>query len=149
MYATREDIEKLYGGDELRGALNLASDAALDAESLARIDQALAETASQIDASISVRYDLPLPLVPEVLKAYAVDMTLYRLALRNGRPRDELRKRYEDAVAFLKSIAKGEAKLPGIDTGAQQPDGAASGGNADVSFSSRPRVFGRDTEGMT
>jgi phage gp36-like protein len=146
-YATRSDIERIYGADELRFALNFGADDPLDGDSAARIDQALVEATSQIDAFVGGRYELPLPLVPEVLKAFAVDLALYRLALRTGRPRDELRKRYEDAVSFLKSVAKGEAKLPGIDTGNAAPDALAdAGSSSDVATVSRPRLFTRKTE---
>lgn len=147
-YATRADIETLYGGEELRSALNLARDAELSSGDIARVDQALAETSSQIDSYIGVRYALPLASVPDVLRAFAVDMTVYRLALRLGRPRDELRKRYEDAIGYLKSVAKGEADLPGVGSGSLGGE-AGTGSSGDVGFSSRPRLFDRDTEIMS
>ena len=148
-YATRADIETIYGGDELRSALNLAADAVLSAGDTARVDQALTETAGQIDAYVGVRYTLPLAIVPEMLKASAVDMTLYRLALRNGRPRDELRKRFEDAVAFLKALSEGKARLAGIDTPGAAIAGAGSGSSGGVAVVSGGRRFDRDTEGLT
>lgn len=147
MYASREDIERVYGPDELRAALNLAADAVLDAPAVARVGEALASAASQIDAYVAVRYGLPLPAVPDVLRGFAVDLALYRLALANGRPRDELRQRYDDAVAFLRALAKGEAQLPGIDAGGGPADTSVADGSSDgVGFISGGRRFGRDTE---
>lgn len=149
-YATRADIETLYGGDELRFALNLAREAVLAAGDIERVDRALAETSSQIDAYLGVRYTLPIAPVPDVLRAFAVDMTVYRLALRVGRPRDELRKRYDDAVAYLRAVAKGDANLPGVATGTAGAGGeAAQGSSGDVRFTGRPRLFDRDSEVMS
>lgn len=147
-YATRADIEALYGGDELRGVLNLARDAELSPTDTARVDQALTESASQIDAYIGPRYTLPLPTVPDVLRGFAIDMTIYRLALRNGRPRDELRTRYEDAIKFLGAVGKGHANLPGVDIGATSSD-AASGSSDDVQFVNSPRRANRSSGLMT
>lgn len=143
-YATGVDIEALYGGDELRAALNLAHDAVLSAEDTARVDRALAESAGQIDAYIGPRYTLPLPLVPDVLRGFAVDMAIYRLAMRNGRPRDELRTRYEDAVKFLAAVGDGRANIPGVDTGGSA--GAASSGSSDdVQFVTSGRRANRNS----
>lgn len=147
-YATRPEIEALYGGDELRAVLNLAADAELSEVDIARVDQALAESAGQIDAYIGPRYTLPLPVVPDVLRGFAIDMAMYRIALRNGRPRDELRTRYEDAIKFLAAIGKGNANLPGVDGGATSED-AASGSSDDVQFINSPRRASRNSGLMT
>jgi phage gp36-like protein len=149
IYATRSDIEALYGADELRGVLNLARDGVFGDEDIVRIDQALSESAGQIDAYIGARHSLPLPLVPEVLRAFAIDMAIYRLALRNGRPRDELRTRYEDAVKFLIAVSTGKASLPGIDTTNQPDSTAASGSSDDVQFITSGRRTNRNSGLMT
>lgn len=150
-YATRADIEALYGADELRSVLNLArNQVELSAEDIARVDQALSEVGSQIDAYLGTRYSLPLAQIPEVLRAFAIDMAIYRMALRNGRPRDELRTRYEDATKFLIAVSSGKANLPGIDTGNGAADpAAASGSNEDVQFAGGGRRVRRNTELMT
>lgn len=150
MYATRADIESLYGADELRGVLNLArGQVELSAEDIARVDQALADVASQIDAYLGPRYSLPLPSVPHVLRAFAIDMAIYRLALRNGRPRDELRTRYEDAIKFLIAVSSGKANLPDIDNDNAPAPGAASGSSEDVQFVTSGRRTSRDSGLMT
>lgn len=149
MYATREDIEALYGADELRGVLDLARDEPLTGEHTARIDKALTECASQIDAYLGTRFVLPLSVVPDVLSSFAIDMAMYRLALRNGRPRDELRTRYDDAIKFLRSVAEGKASLPGVGTDGSPDSDASFGSNADVQFVSRDRTFNRKTGLLT
>lgn len=149
MYATRSDIEALYGADELRGVLNLGRDEDLSAEDIARVDQALGESASQIDAYLGARFTLPLLLVPDVLRAFAIDMAMYRIALRNGRPRDELRTRYEDAIKFLLAVSKGTATLPGVETDGQTAQDAMDGSSADVQFVGRDRTFTRKTGLLT
>lgn len=150
MYATRSDIEALYGADELRGVLNLArNQVELSAEDIARVDQALVDVGSLIDSYLGPRYSLPLPLVPQVLRAFAVDMTIYRLALRNGRPRDELRTRYEDAVKFLIAVSTGKANLPGIDGDSAPGPGASDGSSEDVQFVTGGRRVSRNSGLMT
>jgi phage gp36-like protein len=69
-----------------------------------------------VESYLAQRYALPLPALPEALRAKALDIAVYRLALRRGiRPgtADEvLLQRYRDAVAFLKDVALGKASLP-------------------------------------
>ena len=146
-YATRADIETLYGPAELRLALDLGRDDTLSADNLASIDRAIEEASARIDAYLVGRYALPLTTTPPVLRGYAVDIALYTLASRQGRPRDELRKRFEDALAFLKSVSKGDAKLPGVPDTATGPltpgDTGAGGGVSSVGGGRRIR---RDTE---
>lgn len=149
-YCTQADIETLYGADELRFALNLSGNAVLGAPELARVAAAIANADSLIDGYIAKNYTLPLPLIPPVLKNFAIDITIYTLAARQGRPRDELRKRYEDAISFLKSVAKGDAELPGIGGASATPAAEAEDGSSSgVQFVSRDRTFGRNTKLMT
>ncbi|CAM5398418.1 hypothetical protein AFEL58S_01996 [Afipia felis] len=149
MYATRANIEALYGADELRGVLNIGSDDALSAEDITRVDQALADGSEQIDAYLGVRYVLPLPIVPGVLRSYAIDLAMYRIALRQGLVREELRTRYEDAIKFLQAVSAGKANLPGIGTDGALDAKASDGSSQDVQFVTSGRRTSRNTGLMT
>ena len=149
MYATQADIEALYGADELRGVLNLGRDEALTAEDIERVNQALADADGQIDAYLGVRYVLPLPIIPGVLRSFAIDLAMYRIALRQGRPRDELRTRYEDAIKFLQAVSAGKANMPGIDTTGALDTNASDGSSQDVQFVTSGRRTSRKTGLMT
>ncbi len=88
----------------------------LTPQALARAEEALRQAWGEVESYLAQRYPLPLPALPEVLKAKALDIAVYRLFLRKGiRPgtADEaVRDRYRDAVAFLRDVAVGRASLP-------------------------------------
>lgn len=93
--------------------------AALDA---ARIELALTDATRQIDASLAVRYMLP------VSSAAAGDVgrecaDIARYALYDDAPTQTVRQRYEDATARLVRLAKGTEVLPD-----SSPDAGGRGG---------------------
>jgi len=106
-YATQSDIVELYGPNALYVA-DRNGDGVADAEAVTR---ALSSATDEIDSYLAVRYRLPLPAVPGILRQYAVDIALYRLALARDVLSEEHRVRYDDTIAALKRIAKGEAAL--------------------------------------
>lgn len=108
MYATQNDIVELYGSDALFVA-DRDGDGVPDA---AAVEQALSSASDEIDSFLAVRYPVPLSdPAPAVIRQYAIDIALYRLASSSDVMSEELRKRYEDAVAALRRIAKGEQAL--------------------------------------
>ncbi len=138
LYATRQDIEQLYGVDYL--AMLLPRDADPDISTAT----AIASESATVDAYLSVRYQLPLAEVPANLEVAAVDLICYRLAATNDRLTDEIANRAKMALAFLRDLSSGKARLglaePVVDAGAPRgayttPEGAE--------FSSRPRMFNR------
>lgn len=106
-YATQSDIVELYGADALFVA-DRDGDGMADTAAVAR---ALEGAQDEIDSYIAVRYRLPLPQPARILRQYAVDIALYRLALSADVLSEEHRRRYDDTIAALKRIAKGEAAL--------------------------------------
>lgn len=139
-YATQDDIVTLYGDDALfvadRDGDGLADGAA--------VTRALDLASSEIDTYLAARYALPLPVVPAMLMAWCVDIALYRLALGADVLSEEHRRRYDDALASLRRIARGEAALvlpadPGADPAIadQGPRPIVTGGPA--------RIFTRET----
>lgn len=132
MYATQQDIVDRYGQD----ALTLAADRDGDGQvEQAAIDQGLADADAEIDAYLAAKYDLPLPSVPDVLVRLAVDIALYRMEATADVGSEERRQRYEDAVALLKRISKGEVSL-----GLSDPPASSNG---KVHFTSGERRFTR------
>ena len=76
------------------------------------IDQALADASAEIDGYLDGRFALPLNDVPLVLNRLACDVAMYRLqSLRPIHDMADARKRYEDAVALLVRVARGEVTL--------------------------------------
>ncbi|MBR3371175.1 MAG: DUF1320 domain-containing protein [Rhodobacteraceae bacterium] len=106
-YATPADIADIYGPDALLVA-DRDGDGMAETAAVAR---ALTAASEEIDSHIGVRYRLPLPAVPGLLRQLAVDIALYRLAATADVQSEIHRTRYEDARATLKRLAEGKAAL--------------------------------------
>lgn len=108
-YATQQDMIDRRGEDSLYVAADRDGDGTLDA---AAITRALDDASAEIDTYLGAAYALPLSETPPVVVNLAVDIALYRLSDRPGALTNEVRRRYEDAIALLKRIADGGATLP-------------------------------------
>lgn len=139
-YATLRNIIERYGEDDLLTAADRDGDDQLDS---AAVDRALSDASAEIDTYLATRYALPVPYIPEILKRLCVDITLYRLAFNAVGNSEERRRRYEDAVALLVRISKGDVSL-GLGVQAT-PRSKGSG----VVINGPGRRFSRDTmEGL-
>lgn len=108
MYASAQDLQDRYPESDLQQLTDPAGQVVV----VARLERALGDAAAEIDGYLQGRYPLPLPQVPEVLKLLACDIAMYRLqALRPMNSLEDARKRYEDAVAFLRRASRGEVQL--------------------------------------
>lgn len=112
-YATLQNLIDLLGEDELLRVADRDGDGEVDEDA---VTQALADASSEADSYIA-RF-LPLSEVPEVLVRHVMWIAVYDLA--GNRQTDDQRRRYEDAVRWLKDIAKGTASL-GIPPNAADP----------------------------
>lgn len=101
MYATESDLVDRFGAEveQLKGMLPSSS----------AVDDAIQDATEEINGHIGGRYPLPLPNIPSNLKRMACDIARYRLYFQQ--PTEEVRKRYEDAIAFLKRVADHKAHL--------------------------------------
>lgn len=126
-YITEPDFEQAFGEQELSDLLSDAADFA----------QREKEAAGLIDGYLASKYKLPLASVPECVKAWALDITRYRLW--EERAPDEVRRRYDSAMSMLRDVALGRFQLP--------PD--AAGTPPTLQFEadgySNTRVFTEDT----
>jgi phage gp36-like protein len=105
-YITSEDFEEAFGAQELEDLLRDAAD----------FEKSEAAAASLIDGYIAGRYALPLAAVPAVVKGWALDITRYRLW--DEQAPEEVRRRYEDALAQLRDLAAEKLALPADAIGA-------------------------------
>jgi phage gp36-like protein len=144
-YATPQDLIDGYGADRILMLAQLP-DGTQDAAKVAR---ALSGASSVIDGYLSIRYALPLTGIPDVLRDACVSIAVYRLASEPGSLAEDMRTRYEDAIAYLKDVARGIAGI-GAPTIAQQQAAAAAASPAlaspqSVLIEADPRVFTRKT----
>ncbi|MFH7767703.1 gp436 family protein [Acinetobacter sp. BSP-28] len=101
MYATESDLVARFGGEIENLKTMLPSQSS--------VTDAIQDATEEINGHIGGRYPLPLPNVPSNLKRMACDIARYRLYFQQ--PTEEVRKRYEDAIAFLKRVADNKAHL--------------------------------------
>ncbi len=134
MYCTRADIEAVHG------ARHLETLVAADVDLNAAVAAACQQAAAQIDGYIARRYQVPLVIIPALVKAYAIDIACWRLSPSHDRLTEEIEKRAKAAIDFFKDVAMGKASIaelekPAADAGLD----AASGDGA--AFSAGDRVF--------
>lgn len=107
-YAAQSDIIELYGLDALVVA-DRDGDGSVDAPA---VEKALAAASDEIDTYLGVRYRVPLDdPAPALIIRFAIDIALYQLATTAAMASEEARTRYEDAIAALRRIGKGEQAL--------------------------------------
>lgn len=106
MYATRDDLIKRFGENEIANLEAMQT-------SLTAVNDALQDATEEIDTYIAVQYNLPLPNVPNTLKRVACNIARFRLYYQQ--PTEEVRKRYEDEIVYLKRIADKKAVLSILD----------------------------------
>lgn len=102
------------------------------------VTRAIADADSEIDSYCGKRYAVPFTTIPNRLRKLSVDIAIYNLySRRKGAPEDR-KTRYDNAIRFLKDVAKGLASL-----GEDDPDGSPADSNMpDIDQSDR--IFTRD-----
>jgi phage gp36-like protein len=131
MYGTATEFEEAFGVPETVMLTNLDTPNAT-AVNPVPLTRALTDAAALIDSYIGRRYLLPLSVTPQVLIPYALDIARYRLD--RIRDREDVRKRYEDAIEWLKLVAKGTLDL-GTDVLLNTPVVATGAGDGAVDLS--------------
>lgn len=114
-YATLQHLVERFGEDELIRLSDRAGSGAIDA---GVVDGKLADADAEIDGYLAGRYTLPLATVPVALRRIGCDIARYHLY--DDRVTEAVQKRYDDAIKFLRMVAKGEVQL-GVDTGGEEP----------------------------
>ena len=105
-YAARTTLETAFGAEELVQIADRDGDGEPDATLLTAV---LSRADVLIDGYLAGRYALPLAAPPPVLVAVAADLARYWL-YDDAAP-EQVRKRYEDALACLKDVASGKVLL--------------------------------------
>jgi phage gp36-like protein len=110
-YCTKADLIERFSEGELLAIAHDATGAIDDAA----VERACDDASGEIDGYVSAAgYQVPLSSVTRIVTAYACDIARYRLYDEHAS--EQVQKRYDDAVKFLRSVSRGEVKL-GISTG--------------------------------
>lgn len=122
MYGTEALFVEAFGEPETVMLTNLDRPMATTIDPVP-LNRALVDGAALIDSYLLRRYQLPLTVTPQVLIPYALDIARYRLD--RIRDREDVRKRYEDAIKWLESVASGKCFL-GTDVATNLPVDAST-----------------------
>ncbi len=136
-YATLDDLIARAGEREILQVADRDNDDVADAEVIA---EALEDADNRINASLAVKYTMPLSSVPPIVKTWAVSIARYYLH-RDGAP-DHVENDFRTALADLRLAADGKLSLP--DVAGAEPTNAASGG---VTVGGSDPVFAKDKLG--
>ncbi|MCK9514063.1 MAG: DUF1320 family protein [Pigmentiphaga sp.] len=107
-YATAQDMIDRFSEQQLKEV----TDPDVETIRTEALDRALEDASDEIDGYLEGRYRLPLQSPPRSLRILACNIAMYRLlTLRQIDVMEDQRKRYEDAVKFLRAVANGDINL--------------------------------------
>jgi phage gp36-like protein len=134
-YCTEDDLLKMIPQSELA---ELTAESGEVPDSLI-LNEAISKAEAEIDSYLGVKYVVPLAAPPARVKGLAVDLAIYHLYSRRSVVPPVRQQNYEEAVAFLKQVAAGQAVIVG-------PQGELPTLTKEVTDSnSAIRVFSRNT----
>jgi len=137
-YAAKQDMIDRFGETELVQISNKDAAGATSIDDPA-LEKALADASAEIDGYLAGRYTLPLANPPPVLKRNACDIARYHLY--DDRVTEQVQKRYDSTIAYLRSVGKGDISL-GLDSSNQETPASSGGPKADPG---NDRVFTRNS----
>lgn len=106
MYAQATDMVTRFGQEELE---QLAPSDTAENFDQDKVDSALSDASAEMNTYLGSVYSLPLTDPNPYLKTICCDITRFRLW--DDAVSEEVRKRYEDAVAWLRKVVKGDVFL--------------------------------------
>lgn len=91
------------------------------------VNSAIANAEGEVDGYLATQYATPVTPVPDIVKAFTVDVAIYRLYGRRQGATEAIEKRYNNAIRFLKEVSKGVVTL-----GVKVPAPENSGSQVDI-----------------
>lgn len=140
-YATLTDIERQIDSADL---IQLTDDERTGDVDTDVVTRAIADADEEIDGYIGSRLAVPLDPVPGIIRKMSVDIAIYNLYSRRRAEIPEARRdRYNDAIRFIRSVAKGEISMGANDPGGNPPtaSGISSSGCDQVFTASKMERF--------
>lgn len=112
----------------------------IEAAVTAAVDGAVALAGELIDSYCRGKYPVPFSPVPGVVTRLCLDITTHDLWARRDGVSEDCRKRYTDAVAYLRDVAGGRVDL-GVGGVSSAPE------SQPVYIEGSPRIFTRESMG--
>lgn len=109
-YCTLDDLKKYLPEEDL---VQLTDDAGAGAIDTAKTAEAIAAADALIEGYTRGRYVVPFDPVPDLIRQISARLALYELFNRKQALKvpDQIRKTYEDQLALLDRLRKGEVTL--------------------------------------
>jgi len=133
-YCTQDDLLERVSEDEL---IQATDDENIDAVDESKVTRAIADADAIVNGYCGRRYAVPFTTVPALIRKFSVDIALYTLFSRRAGAGEEFRQHRDDAVSYLKGVARGENTL-----GENDPDETPASANT-PNIVSNPRIFSR------
>ncbi len=133
-YIAKADILKQLPEADL---IQLTDDDDTGSVNDAIVDGAITDSEGEVDGYLASRYSTPVTPVPNIVKAFTVDIAIHRLYGRRQGATEDIEKRYNNAIRFFKNVSTGVVTL-GVD--APVPENSGSG----VDIQSDARIFTRE-----
>lgn len=127
-YVTLEEAIAIYGSAALLSVFDVDGDGVIDTELFALHAQLGAD---EMNGFMLGQLPIPDEYIPPGFKKYNLDLAMYSAALDQGRRTDEIEKRAERALEYMRMVARGTIKLPTGEPGAFAPSLSR---NADISI---------------
>lgn len=119
-YATVDAMKNKFGEQELI-QLTDNEEPYQYAINMTKLDSAMNEANSEIDAYVGTRYSLPLQVIPPFLVNIACNLARYYAVTGDVTENDPIKNRYESSIKTLSKISKGELTLGGSPAGESAP----------------------------
>lgn len=129
-YVTVAAMVLRYGEREIRELSDRSGAGAINS---AVVERAIADAAAECNSWIAARWPVPVQAPSDRLRAVCADIARYRL-WADGAP-EHVRRAYDDAIAWLKAVAAGDA----VPAAAPESAGAPAGPRARID--ARPRLW--------
>lgn len=138
MYATADAMREKFGERELI-QLTDTEEPYQYAININKLNRAMREANSEIDAYVGSRYSLPLQTIPPFLIEIGCNLARYYAVTGDLSENDPIKNRYDSSIKTLIRISKGELTLGGSPAGQSKPVQTSAN---NVVFSVSRRDFG-------
>lgn len=138
-YCTEADLLLVMSNDLLVAMTDTEGEDVVNADVLAR---AIADADAEINYYLAGLFDIPISPVPDIVRSFAVNITIYKLSITSsGGAKDDQKMRYEQIIQKLQDISAGKIRLSAID----QSGSLTPATSSNVRYYSGTRVFTEST----
>lgn len=138
-YCTKSDLLLVMSNDLLVAMTDTEGEDVVNEDVLAR---AISDSDAEINYYLAGLFDIPLFPVPDIVRSFSVNITVYKLSITSsGGAKEDQKMRYEQIIKKLQDISAGRIRLIAID----QSGSLTSATSSNVRYYSRTRIFTEST----